>query len=304
MKKELNVFNFQERFKNVIMLGNGHIPAFLYCSDPPVLFDPGVSAFGPYYLKKIKEHVPNAAALILALTHSHFDHCGAAPYLLKKISGTRVAASRRAAGIFKRPNAIALIRRLNAEYEKESAKELGNEDVFFEGLSVDLELQNGDKLELGNGNYFKIIETPGHTRDCLSYFSPDSGVLVAGEAVGVIEEGFIHSPYLVSYEDYIRSLEKLRALKPEALCVAHNGILTGKDIPLFLVKSLKAAAAYKDMIAKYLLGYKGAQEKVVSRIMAEEYDSQPEHIQKREPFLLNLTAKVNAVARFVEKGSA
>lgn len=300
MESKKTTFKFLNQFKDAVMLGNGHVPAFLYCSHQPVLFDPGVSAFGPFYLKKIREHASSPESLIIALTHSHFDHCGAAPYLLRKIPGIRVAASTRAADVLQRPNAIEMIRSLNAEYEKEMKEELEKEDVYFEAINVCLKLKNGDRLELNDGEHCEILETPGHTRDCLSYFFPNSGVLLAGEAAGVFEGDFIHSPFLSSFKDYISSIEKLRALKPEALCIAHNGILTGRDISRFFSESLTAAKAYKDMIEKYLNAYNGEKERVVKRITAEEYDSQPEHIQKRRPFILNLEAKVNAVAQLEE----
>jgi hypothetical protein len=35
---------------------------------------------------------------------------------------------------------------------------------------------------------------------------------------------------------------------------------------------------------------------VVKRITTEAYDAEPDHIQRRHPFILNLRARVNAVA--------
>ena len=135
MKKE---FSFKDKFENILMLGNGHVPAFLYCGERPVLFDPGVSAFGPLYLKKIRQNLSDPSSLVLALTHSHFDHCGAAPYLLRNIPGVKVAASEQAADVILRPNAVNLMKRLNQEYEEEMKKELKGEDVSFEGFEVDV----------------------------------------------------------------------------------------------------------------------------------------------------------------------
>ena len=89
------------------MLGNGHVPAFLYCGKRPVLFDPGVSAFGPLYLEKIKQNLQDPSSLILALTHSHFDHCGAAPYLQRKLAGVKIGASTKAADVLVKPRAIS-----------------------------------------------------------------------------------------------------------------------------------------------------------------------------------------------------
>ena len=154
MKKE---FSFKDRFENILMLGNGHVPAFLYCGEKPVLFDPGVSAFGPLYLEKIKQNLSDPSSLILALTHSHFDHCGAVSYLLRNISGIKVAASEKAAYVLQRPNAVKLMQKLNQEYEEEMQDELKGEDVSFEAFEVDHQFKEGAVLELGN-DFCRIFE--------------------------------------------------------------------------------------------------------------------------------------------------
>ena len=206
-------------------------------------------------------------------------------------------SSRRTAEVLKRPNAIALIARLNAEYEQEMKAELLNADVRFEELHVDHPLQDGDRLELQDGTLCEIYETPGHTRDCLSFFFPHTGVLVTGEAAGVYEDGFIHSPFLTSFTDYMSSMKKLQDLKPAVLCIAHNGILAGADVLRFLSASRRAAEDYREMIEHYLDCYRGDRHRTITRITAEEYDAQPHHIQKRTPFILNLEAKVNAIIK-------
>ena len=38
----------------------------------------------------------------------------------------------------------------------------------------------------------------------------------------------------------------------------------------------------------------------MERITTEEYDSKDEHMQNRDPFMLNLKAKISAVARILE----
>jgi glyoxylase-like metal-dependent hydrolase (beta-lactamase superfamily II) len=177
--------------------------------------------------------------------------------------------------------------------------ELKGEDVSFEAFEVDFRLKEGDRLELLN-DYCLVFETPGHTRDCLSYFFPEKGVLFCGEAAGVAEGSFIHTPFLTSFEDYLSSLKKIAGLEPEVLCIAHNGILTGEDINLFISAAIDAVNEYRDMIENYLNEYDGEQEKVVKRITTEEYDSKDEHMQNRDPFMLNLRAKVSAVGRMLE----
>ena len=292
-------FSFIDRYERFIRVGRDHVPAYICDDDPPILFDPGVSAFGPLYYRRLQETIGERAdRLLILLTHSHFDHCGATPYLLRKFPHARVGASVIAAEVLKKASAIDLIRRLNAEYEEEMADELKGEDTSFTGLQVDLPLTDGDSFECSKGRSLQVIETPGHTRDCLSYIFPDSGVLVAGEAAGVPEGDFIHSTYLASYESYMASLEKLRTIKAEALCIAHVGILVGsRIIQDYLAESIAAAETYRQKIERHLEKFNWDKDKVVAEMTAEEYDSTPDHIIKRTPFMINLQAKVNAVAK-------
>lgn len=288
-----------DTYGNISVVAKGHVPAFIYRGKVPVIFDPGISAFGPLYYRKLRSLVSdNDAPLLMLLTHSHFDHCGAASYLQKKYPRAKLGASVRAAEVLQKTSAVDLIRRFNAEYEHQMADELQGEDTTFAAIAVDLPLQEGDAVEVGDGRAFRVIETPGHTRDCVSYFDPDSGVLVAGEAAGVPEGEFIHSVFLSNYEQYIHSIEKLRALNAEALCIAHAGIITGRNgISAYLQASRAAAEGYRTKIEHLLEKFNGDQERLVDVIVAEEYDSRPHHIVNRNPFITNLRAKVNAIQK-------
>ena len=292
-------FEFAQKHEDFICIGGGHMTAVFCTSTPSILFDPGVSVFGPLCLKRMRDNKRNTHNLIIALSHSHFDHCGSVPFLLRNLPTARVAASERCADVLKRPNAVELIRRLNEEYEKGVQADIAGEDVSFGPVTVTYRLKDGDSIRLEGGRECRVIETNGHTRDSLSYYFPDTGIAFIGDSAGALEHGFIHSPCLVSYEDYIASIEKIRNLKPRAICMPHSGILTGGEVDRYLFEAAAAAVAYKDMIQEYLELYKGDREKVVERITTEEYDAESQHIQKRQPFILNLRAKVNAVAEWL-----
>ncbi len=296
-------YTFVDRYENFSLLEGGHVPAYIYAGDTTILFDPGVSAFGPLYYRKLKQVVKeHSHPLMILLTHSHFDHCGAVPYLLRKFPNARVGASILAAEVLKKPSAIDLMRRFNAEYEREMANELRGEDTSFSGVMVDLQLKEGDTVKTGQGKSLQVFETPGHTRDCLSYFFSDSGVLVAGEAAGVPDKDFIHSVFLSSYEDYANAIEKILLLKAGALCIAHAGILIGRErIAEYLNASLTAAQEYRAKLESCLERFDGDRDKVVETIVTEEYDSRSDHIQNRNPFIANLKAKINAVCKLGEQ---
>ena len=135
-------FNFQKEFGPITKLAGVHVPAFILDAGEPVLFDPGVSAFGPMYLKELASRFGARVkeSLLMLLTHSHFDHCGAAPYLLRAIPFARVGCSPLAADVLQKEKAIALIRSFNAEYEERMQEELQGQDTSFSALPVSLRL--------------------------------------------------------------------------------------------------------------------------------------------------------------------
>ena len=101
------IFDTTGRVSPVLhVLGSAHVPAYLIEAPRPVIIDAGFSCLGPLYLKAIRETLGSRPPEILLLTHSHFDHCGAAAFLKKAFPGLKVAASGRAAEILARPRAL------------------------------------------------------------------------------------------------------------------------------------------------------------------------------------------------------
>ena len=76
--------------EGIYALGNPDLPAFLFGGEIPALFDAGMTFMGPIYLQELKTYLGDAGKLrYLLLTHSHFDHCGGAPFLKKENSGPK-----------------------------------------------------------------------------------------------------------------------------------------------------------------------------------------------------------------------
>lgn len=292
-------FNFIKEFGPITKLAGFHVPAFILDAGEPVLFDPGVSAFGPLYLRELAKRFGARVkeSLLMLLTHSHFDHCGAAPYLLRAIPNARIGCNPRAADVLQKEKAIALIRSFNAEYEDRMHEELRGQDTTFSALPVSLRLTEGDTIKLTGGT-LEIYETPGHTRDCLSYLWREQGILFAGEAADVYTNGKFHSVFLSDYASYIASIRKIMALHPEALCVAHAGVLEGSaKVAEYLQAVLEAAERYREKLERSLEQHDDNVEKVVEEITREEYDIQSEPVINRNPFMTNLRAKTQAVMR-------
>jgi len=277
--------------------GHHSIPAFLLASPAPVLFDAGVAAMGPHYLKDLETYLGRADALeYLLLTHSHYDHCGSAPFLKERIPGLRIGTNAHAAKVLQKPNAVALIRALNDNFVEVFKDSIGTEKIPFNPVEVDLILKDGDELDCGGGWTVHVIETPGHTNDCLSYYIPKIKTLIAGEAAGVFHNGEVQPEFSSSYSDYMTSLERLAALDVEILALAHKHILTGDDADRYLRDSIETTVSFRERIEGHLSRFDGDREKVVEIILGEDYDDTILMQQDKKSFLLNLQAQVRVVA--------
>jgi 2-aminobenzoylacetyl-CoA thioesterase len=279
-------------------IGSADLPAFLVMAPEPALFDSGITFMGPLYIRDLKKHLGDPNRLRhLFITHSHFDHGGAAPYLKKQIRGLNIAASGLAAEIYKQPKAVSLIQSLSKDYEKRFSKIIGDEDVIFNGFEVDRILKDGEEIDLGGGWSFRVIATPGHTRDAVSFYFPNYKALICGESAGYMyDKHSIQPEFLSSYREYLASLEKLSDLDVEIVMLSHQYVLTEDDARGYLKKSLANTLEYKERIENLLDKAAGDQESAVQTIYKKDYLEPGVIKQDERSYLINLRAKVRAVA--------
>ncbi len=82
-----------------------------------------------------------------------------------------------------------------------------------------------------DGGFFEdeiqIIHTPGHTKGHISLFIPNQNVLIANDALVVEGNTFgIPNPsYTLEFPNAIKSVEKIKALKPQKVICYHGGIV-------------------------------------------------------------------------------
>lgn len=107
----------------------------------------------------------------ILLSHTHYDHIGALPYVLQVWPEAQVCGLQKAKEVFAHPNAKATMERLG-----NNAKALyGVEgiEITAAGMRVDCVLADGDSISLG-AETITAYETKGHT-DCSAELSAFSG---------------------------------------------------------------------------------------------------------------------------------
>lgn len=285
---------------NFHVLGHSATPSYLIEAETPALFDAGFTCLGPAYEKDAQDVLGSQKPGIIFLTHVHFDHCGAVSYLKSVFPGLKVAASQRAAEIMARPGAQKLMAKLNQNATLEVEKwhpGLGR-DIAFEPFRVDMVLKEGDCVQLGPNTTVKVLYTPGHTWDFLSYHILEKDILISSEATGCADAtGYIVTEFLVNHAKYLENINRALALKPKFLCQGHRRVYTDDDVEIFLEGSKKAALDYKIWVDRLLLKNKGDIKKVMKQVKAQEYDPCPQPKQPEPAYLLNLEARVSHLAR-------
>jgi len=291
---------------DLYMVGTPAMPVYLLDGEKPAIFDAGLAFLGRIYTDGIRKIIGTRDLHFCFLSHSHFDHCGSVAVLKKSFPALKVAASERVKKVLGRPNAITLIGELTHAAEQ-MAKSIGIELAEFdrfEPFEVNVTLKEGDFIELSRDLTVQVIETPGHTRDCLSYFIPQKKVLLCSEAAGIPDAtGYIVSEALVDFDQYYESMSRLSEVEYDVLCLGHRQALNGQDAKHYIKKSMTHCRHFLNLVERSLMEEGGDVQKVIARIKPIEYDPIKEPKQIEAAYLLNLEAKVKAIKKRLDNKS-
>jgi hydroxyacylglutathione hydrolase len=175
-----------------------------------VLVDAGTRWAGGRIMGQVRGHGVN----LLALTHCHPDHQGAAAHLCKHLRIPLACHAAEAAAMEGRepmqPD-IGIVR-------------LGHKVWAGPDHRVDHFLSDGD--EVGG---FRVVETPGHTPGHLSFFRERDRLLIAGDVLANVHF-FTNKPglrpppsrFCSDPVENRHSILRLAALEPEIVCFGHG----------------------------------------------------------------------------------
>ena len=283
----------------VYMVGHRGAPIFLVDGQYPALFDGGMAFLARHYFQQIQKILGSRQPAYCFLTHSHWDHCGAVAYLKQRFPRMKVVCSQKAADVFTRPNAIALIAELNRS-SATIAADWGMEasDTPFGNFAVDIVAGEGDRFDIASDLIVQTMESPGHTWDFLSYYIPRLKLLMASEVVGTRDEtGGIIVDCLVDYDACCRSIHRIYTLDVDILLCAHVCSFTGQDARRHIDASLSQLRAFKATVEQLMIENDGDLAAVKRQIKAAEWEGIIGMRQPEPPYLLNLEARINAVVR-------
>ncbi len=280
--------------------GSEATPVYLLDGPAPLIFDAGFTAFSSRYASDIKAVLNDRVPRYLFLTHSHFDHIGAASHFKTIWPTLQIAGSVRCAEILQKTSAVDLIRALNAEGAK-GLKQIGFsvvDETPFEPFDLDLQLEPDQTVDVAPGLSVIAMNTPGHTWDFMSYWIPEKKILVASEAVACYEKGgYLQPEFLVDFDAYIASLNRLESLGATVVCCGHHAVFTGPDAVAHFQASAGAARAYLEMVEAFLEQEDNDIDRTVMQVKAVEWDPRSWPKQPESAYLLNTRQRVKTIRK-------
>ena len=226
----------------------GNIAYFLD-DTMPVLIDPGSGTAAAELLE-------GAALLGIDLqklsyiipTHIHLDHAGGAGYLAQRLPKPKVVLHPKGATHLTDPS--VLVRGARLIFGQDFEQSLGPVvPIPQERVHV---VSDGEVIRLGNRE-LKVIYSPGHAVHHIALLDSLTEGLFCGDALGFLSESIPDVPFPVGLspfdpQAYVRTIDKLAALKPKVVFYAHHGPRTEVDQLIGKVKEV--CLAFDDIIRK------------------------------------------------------
>ena len=243
------------QISGVKILGTSAVPLYLVGKEERILIEGGVSAIAPELADQLNENgiMPGAngpGMKRLLLTHSHFDHCGAAAYLGSNIPSLEITSSPEAAEILSKPKVIKFIRKENDRMAKFFGREqeVARHNGEFRQFPVEPILRDGDSFDTWTDiGPLEIIATPGHSRCSISIWFPRQRFLFVSDACGFFGgPGRVFPFSLNNFFQQLKDVQLFRELDPAVMGFGHFGMLTGKDVVGFFTDFEEASGILID----------------------------------------------------------
>jgi glyoxylase-like metal-dependent hydrolase (beta-lactamase superfamily II) len=203
---------------------------YLLDGPAPLLIETGSQSSVPVLLDALHSIGVGPSELAgVAVTHVHLDHAGGVGDVARAFPSATVYVHRKGARHLADPTRLV-----------DSAARVYGEllDLLYgrlaptpaERLHV---LADGEELRLGPGRVLTTMDSPGHAKHHVALHDSVSGILFAGDAVGVRlpDAGVLRPatpPPDFDFDQAIASLHRFAERRPEGLALAHYG-LVGED---------------------------------------------------------------------------
>ncbi len=209
----------------------------------------------------------------LVVTHSHFDHCGAVPYLRQRFPKALVLGSGYAAEVFSKAKVADFIAGANRAMVDATGMDREYEQLGpgFDGIRVDRVVADNDAVNLGDGVEVRFLETRGHTKCSLAAYIPELKAMFPSDAAPCPLPGgkgtAIPSPQY-DFRLYMESLRRLAVFDIEICAFEHFGVMVGDKARSVLKQGLQRTERVREYVLKQYREM-GDADKVAEKLVAE-----------------------------------
>lgn len=185
----------------------------------------------------------------LVIPHSHFDHCGAVPYLKRKLPWLQIVSSAYCKEVFSKEKAMNFM----ADANNRMIENLGLQDEYdrlnlkFDNIHINRVVAEGDTIDLGDGIEACFIETPGHTKGSIAIYVPKLKALFPSDAAPFPTDNGRELSYPSAQYDfslYMESLRKLTTYDVDICGFDHHGVFIGRQAREILQQGLEQAEEF------------------------------------------------------------
>lgn len=235
----------------------------------------------------------------LVVSHSHFDHCGAVPYLKRKFPRIQILASAYSEKVFSKEKAVNFIATANKYMIDRLGlqKEYERLNLAFDGIQVDRIVTEADVLDLGDSIEVQFLEVPGHTKCSIATYVSELKALFPSDAAPPPTddaEGVFFPGPQYDFGMYEQSLQRLASCEVEICAFEHYGVVTGEEAKKVLQDGLRQTEKFKDRIIE-LYRRTGDLNKTIGRAAAETVYKSKFDFMDKEMQLTVLTTVIRKI---------
>ncbi|MEJ2718517.1 MAG: MBL fold metallo-hydrolase [Deltaproteobacteria bacterium] len=251
------------------LLGNSYFSLYLVKGEQAsALIEVGVSAIVDEVITQLESL--KIEPTFLVVTHPHVDHLTGLKGLKERYSDALVVAGTGAPEFLEHPKVragVAPEERHMSEFMASigaPARRPPLEDP--PSLADCLIAADGDEMDLGRLT-MRFLVVKGHAPGHINVYVPEREALFASDSLGYpLEKRGICPLVFMSFEDHMRTLDRLEQLNPRILGLGHQGSCRGSQVQECFAEARKSASEMRERIRN---DHRDAEE--ISRDLFEEF---------------------------------